>query len=156
MKNSVLNRLLIYLVPLLYLCFTPNNPPDITGSWRMTAHRVAPAQDGISDIYTHFKDLYGGCQEDMGVKLNPDGSLTMSPVRGCQNPLGNLVMKVASKFMPSGKASWESTANKIILQDGKGHRREYDLQLSGTTMEWSFDETEKQTLVRHTIEFKRD
>lgn len=111
--------------------------------------------DGVDDIYTHFKDLYGGCQEDMGILLNADGSLKMSPVKGCQNPLGNIIMKMASKFMPSGKATWETTATKIVLQDGKGQRREYDLQLNGTSMLWLFDETGKQSTVRHTIEFKR-
>jgi hypothetical protein len=157
MKNRILCWLLLTnLLPLFSFNFVPANPADITGSWRMTAHRVSPAMNGVSDIYTHFKDLYGGCQEDMGLTLNADGSLKMSPVKGCQNPLGNLIMKAASKFMPSGKASWETTANKIVLQDGKGQRREYDLQTSSSTMQWAFDETEKQTTVRHTIEFRRD
>jgi len=151
MKNRILPWLLL---PLFSLSFSSINPPDISGSWRMSAHRVAPAKDGITDLYTHFKDLYGGCQEDMGLTLNADGSLKMSPVKGCQNPLGNLIMKAASKFMPSGKASWETTANKIVLQDGKGQRREYDLQTSSSTMHWGFDQTEKQTTVRHTIEFR--
>lgn len=156
MKNHVLSYLLIRLVPLLCLCFTPASPPDVTGSWRMTAHRLVPAQDGISDIYSHFKELYGGCQEDMGLTLNADGSLKLSPVRGCQNPLGNLIMKAATKFMPAGKATWESKADKIVLQDAKGQRKEYELHLNGTTMEWVFDEMQKQTTVRHTIEFKRE
>lgn len=157
MKNRILCRLLpTALLPLFSLSFAPVNPPDVTGSWRMTAHRVVPAMDGIDDIYTHFKDLYGGCRQDMGVALNADGSLKMSPAGGCQNPLGNLIMKAASKFMPSGKASWETTANKIVLLDGKGQRREYDLQISDTSMQWGFDETSKKTTVRHTVEFKRD
>lgn len=156
MKNQVLCQLLIRLLPLLCLCFTLANPPDVTGSWRMTAHRVVPAMDGISDIYGHFKELYGGCQEDMGLTLNSDGSLKVSPVRGCQNPMGNLFMKAVIKFMPAGKATWESTADKFILQDAKGQRKEYELHLNSTTMEWAFDETQKQTTVRHTIEFKRE
>ncbi|WP_461127562.1 hypothetical protein [Spirosoma aerophilum] len=157
MKNSQLYRLLlICLLPLTGISFSPAHAPAIAGSWRMVAHRVSPAQDGIEDIYTHYKDLYGGCQEDMGLLLNDDGSLKMTPVKGCQNPLGNLVMKIASKFMPSGKATWETTANKIVLQDGKGKRNEYDLQLNGATMQWTFEDTQKQTTVRHTVEFKRN
>ncbi|WP_461071976.1 hypothetical protein [Spirosoma horti] len=132
------------------------SPPDVAGSWRMIAHRVDPAQNGVTDIYSHFKELYGGCQEDMGLVLNADGTLKMTPVKGCQNPLGNLIMKAATKFMPSGKASWEATGNKLALQDGKGHRTEYDLQLSGTTMTWVFDEAQKEGSVRHTIEFQRN
>lgn len=155
MKNRLLNQLLVCLLPVLCFNLTAA-PPDVAGSWRMTAHRVVPAMDGISDIYTHFKALYGGCREDMGLTLNTDGSLTMSPVKGCQNPLGNLIMKAATKFMPTGKSSWESTATRITLQDGKGQRREYDLQLNGTTMTWAFDETQKQTTVRHTIEYRRE
>lgn len=122
----------------------------------MVAHRVVPAQDGVTDLYTHFKDLYGGCSEDLGLILNTDGSLKMTPAKGCQNPLGNLMMKIASKFMPSGKASWETTGSKIVLQDGKGQRREYDLQLSGTEMQWGFDETIKETTVRHTVVYQRN
>ena len=157
MKNHVLIRPLLAAL-LLFCClsFTPVTPPDVSGSWRMIAHRVVPAMDGISDIYTHFKDQYGGCQEDMGVTLNADGTMKTSPVKGCQNPLGNLIMKAAVKFMPSGKTSWETTATKITLQDSKGQRKEYDLKLSGTTMQWIFDETNRQTTVRHTIEFKRE
>ena len=157
MKNYALYRLL--LVNLLFLTcfgFTPVSPPDVTGSWLMTAHRVVPAMDGINDLYVHFKDLYGGCQRDMGLTLNTDGSLKMTAAGGCQNPLGNLIMKTASKFMPSGKETWQTTADKIVLLDGKGQRREYDLQMSGTTMSWVFDETQKETTVRHTIEFRRD
>ncbi|MBC3788319.1 hypothetical protein [Spirosoma utsteinense] len=157
MKNN--NRyahLLFSLLALFSLSLAPAGPTDVVGSWRMVAHRVAPAQDGITDIYTHFKDLYGGCSDDMGLLLNADGSLKMTPVKGCQNPLGNLIMKMASKFMPSGKSSWEATAGKIVLQDGKGQRREYDLQLSGTEMQWGFNETSKQTTVRHTVVYKRD
>lgn len=151
------NRIILWiLLPLFSLSFSSINPPDISGSWRMSAHRVSPAKDGITDLYTHFKDLYGGCSDDMGLTLNTDGSLKMSPVKGCQNPLGNIIMKVATKFMPSGKASWETTGDKIVLQDGKGKRQEYDLQQSGTTMQWGFDETDKQTTVRHTIEFRRE
>lgn len=162
MNNDVLNhytlrrRLLTHLLLVACLGFTTVRPPDITGSWRMTAHRVVPAVDGIDDLYVQFKDQYGGCQRDMGLTLNADKSLKMSPAGDCQNPLGNLVMKMAAKFMPSGKASWEATANKIILLDGKGQRREYDLQVSGTTMEWGFDSTEKRTTVRHTVRFVRD
>lgn len=139
----------------LLLCLSWT-PPDPVGSWRMRSHRVEPAQDGISDIYTHFKDLYGGCQQDMRLTLNADGSLKLSPVSGCQNPLGNLIMKAASKFMPSGNASWELAANTLILKDGKGKRKEYDLQVSGSTMEWVFEEASKQTSVRHTIAFSRE
>ncbi|AUD01084.1 hypothetical protein [Spirosoma pollinicola] len=157
MKKPHLFRLLLAgLLPLLSLGFSQTDSPNVSGSWRMISHRVVPAMNGVDDIYTHFKDLYGGCQEDMGLTLNPDGTLKMTPVKGCQNPLGNIIMKMASKFMPSGKASWETTSNKIVLQDGKGQRREYALQLSDTSMKWTFDETEKQTQVRHTIEFKRD
>ncbi|MBC8152628.1 MAG: hypothetical protein H7Z72_06935 [Bacteroidetes bacterium] len=147
--------LLTSLLSLLSFGFT-DNPADVTGSWRMIAHRIAPAKDGVEDIYTHFKDLYGGCRQDMGVTLNADGSMKMSPAGACQNPLGNLIMKAASKFMPSGKASWEATGGKIVLLDGKGKRQEYDLYLSGTGMQWGFDETDKKTTVRHTVEFKRD
>ncbi len=157
MKNRLPYKLLlITLFSWLSVSFTPINSPDVSGSWRMVAHRVAPAQDGITDIYTHFKELYGGCQEDMGLTLNTDGSLKMTPVKGCQNPLGNVIMKMASKFMPSGKASWETTADKIVLQDGKGQRREYDLQVNGTEMQWGFDETSKQTTVRHTVVYQRN
>ncbi|MGA0560234.1 hypothetical protein ACO2Q8_26460 [Larkinella sp. VNQ87] len=158
MKNRTLYRrlLLAGLLPLFSLGFAPNTPPDVTGAWRMTAHRINPPMDGITDLYTHFKDLYGGCREDMGLTLNADGSLKMTPVKGCQNPLGNMIMKAASKFMPSGKASWETSGTKIVLQDGKGQRKEYDLQLNGTTMQWGFDETDKQTTVHHTVEFRRE
>jgi hypothetical protein len=138
------------------LSFIPHMAPDVSGSWRMVAHRVVPAMDGIDDIYTHFKDLYGGCREDMGLVLNPDGSMKMTPVKGCQNPLGNIIMKMASKFMPSGKASWEATENKIVLKDGKGQRQEYDLQVSNKEMQWGFDETNKQTTVRHTVVYQRN
>ncbi|WP_373513677.1 hypothetical protein [Persicitalea sp.] len=148
--------LLISLLLFLVLGFTPASAPDVVGSWRMVAHRVSPAQDGIMDIYTHFKDLYGGCQEDMGLTLVADGSLKMTPVKGCQNPLGNIMMKVAVKFMPSGKMSWESTGNKIILQDSKGQRREYELQLNGNSMQWIFDEGSKEATVKHTIEYRRE
>ncbi|GAB3806178.1 hypothetical protein GCM10028819_41020 [Spirosoma humi] len=154
MKSLIVSGLLLF--PAFSFQTTAVNSPDVTGSWRMIAHRVDPAQNGVTDIYTHFKDLYGGCQEDMGLLLNADGTLKMTPVKGCQNPLGNLIMKAASKFMPSGKASWEATGNKIVLQDGKGHRTEYDLQLSGTTMKWVFDEAQKETTVRHTVEFQRN
>jgi hypothetical protein len=153
MKNRTLWWLLL---PLFSLGFAPIIPPEVAGSWRMVAHRINPAKDGITDLYTHFKDLYGGCREDMGLILNADGSLKMTPVKGCQNPLGNVIMKAATKFMPSGKATWETAGNKMVLQDGKGKRQEYDLDVSGTTMQWGFDETEKQTTVRHTIEFKRE
>lgn len=157
MKNHNFPALLLTsLLALLSPGFTPVDPPDVAGSWRMIAHRISPAKDGIEDIYTHFKDLYGGCQQDMDVILNADGSMKMSPVGGCQNPLGNLVMKAASRFMPSGKASWEAIGSTIVLLDGKGKRLEYDLQLSGTGMQWGFDETDKKATVRHTVEFKRD
>lgn len=154
MKSLIISGLLLF--PAFSFQTQPVNPPDVAGSWRMIAHRVDPAQNGVTDLYTHFKDLYGGCQEDMGLLLNADGTLKMTPVKGCQNPLGNLIMKAASKFMPSGKASWEATGNKIALQDGKGHRTEYDLQLSGTTMKWVFDEAQKEVSVRHTVEFQRN
>ncbi|AKD56375.1 hypothetical protein [Spirosoma radiotolerans] len=154
MKSLIISALL--LVPVFSFQITAANPPDVAGSWRMTAHRVDPAQNGVTDVYTHFKDLYGGCQEDMGLVLNTDGTLKMTPVKGCQNPLGNLIMKAATKFMPSGKASWEVTGSKLALQDGKGNRREYDLQLSGTTMTWVFDEAQKEGAVRHTIEFQHN
>ncbi|GAB3318777.1 hypothetical protein GCM10027299_10680 [Larkinella ripae] len=154
----MLRRLLLTtLLPLFCLALMPGNPPEVAGSWRMTAHRVDPALDGITDLYTHFKDLYGGCREDMGLVLNTDGTLKMSPVKGCQNPLGNVIMKAASKFMPSGnKASWEASGTKLILQDGKGQRKEYDLQVSDAGMQWGFDETSKGNTVRHTVEFKRE
>ncbi|QJW90923.1 hypothetical protein HNV11_16830 [Spirosoma taeanense] len=123
----------------------------------MTAHRISPAnKDGISDLYAHFKDLYGGCREDMGVTFNADGSLKTSPVRGCQNPLGNLIMKAAASFMPSGKTSWETTDSKIMLKDTKGNQREYDLRVTDATMQWLFDEKDKDATVQHTIEFKRE
>lgn len=154
MKNLIISGLL--LLPVFSFHTAAVDPPDVVGSWRMIAHRVDPAQNGVTDIYTHFKDLYGGCQEDMGLLLNADGTLKMTPVKGCQNPLGNLIMKAATKFMPSGKASWEATGNKLALQDGKGHRTEYDLQVSGTTMTWVFDESQKEITVRHTIEYQRN
>ena len=148
--------LLVSLLTLFALSFTSPNPPDVVGSWRMVAHRVSPAQDGITDLYTHFKELYGGCQKDMGLVLNADGSLKMTPAGNCQNPLGNIVMKAATKFMPSGKMSWETAGHKIILQDGKGQRKEYELQLSGDTMQWMFDQTSNGTTVKHTIEYHRE
>lgn len=152
MKNRILWWLLL---PVVSLSFAPATPPEVTGSWRMIAHKISPAKDGIDDIYTHFKDLYGGCREDMGITLNTDGTMKMSPVKGCQNPLGNMIMKAASKFMPSGKTTWETAGNKIVFNDGK-QRREYDLQVNDAGMQWGFDETDKQTTVRHTVEFKRE
>ena len=157
MENLHRPRLLLAsLLTLFALSFTFPNPPNVVGSWRMVAHRVSPAQDGVTDVYTHFKDLYGGCQKDMGLVLNADGSLKMTPAGGCQNPLGNIVMKAATKFMPSGKMSWEATGNKIILQDSKGQRQEYELNLDGSTMQWMFDQTSNGTTVQHTIEYHHE
>lgn len=157
MKTNQLNRLLLgSLLFFVNFSFAPVPAPDITGAWRMTAHRISPAKDGITDLYGHFKDLYGGCQRDMGVVLNTDKTVSITPAGGCQNPLGNLIMKAAAKFMLSGNVSWEVNADKISLQDKKGQRREYSLQQSGTSMEWFFDETDGQTTVHHTIEFKRN
>ena len=157
MKKNQLSRLVAsgLLVTLLF-GFAPTPTLDVTGSWRMTAHRVSPAKDGITDLYAHFKELYGGCQKDMSVTLNTDKTLTVTPAGGCQNPLGNLIMKAAAKFMPSGNVSWETTADKIVLQDKKGQRREYTLQQSDTNMEWVFDEGEGQNTVRHTIVYVRN
>lgn len=157
MKNLNRPRLLLAsLLTVFALSFTPTRPPDVVGSWRMVAHRVSPAQDGITDLYTHFKELYGGCQKDMGIVLNADGNLKMTPAGGCQNPLGNVMMRAVVKFMLSGKMSWEAAGDKIILQDSKGQRKEYELQLNGSTMQWVFDETSKGTMVQHTIEYQRD
>lgn len=157
MKTNHLTQLTLGCVWLIIsLGFSPVYAPDVTGSWRMTAHRVSPAQDGITDLYSHFKDLYGGCQKDMGVTLNTDKTMTVTPAGGCQNPLGNLIMKAAAKFMPSGNVTWEITDNKITLKDKKGQVREYTLQQSGMGMEWVFDETGKQGTVRHTIVFERN
>ena len=157
MINSKIHPLVLSAVLLLFtLGFAPVHAPDITGSWRMTAHRISPAKDGITDLYGHFKDLYGGCQKDMGVTLNTDKTVSITPAGGCQNPLGNMLMKAVAKFMPSGNVSWEVNADKIILQDKKGQRREYTLQQSGSDMQWLFDEGDGQSTVHHTIEFKRN
>ncbi|WP_128544241.1 lipocalin-like domain-containing protein [Larkinella soli] len=151
---------LFFSIPalLLVLCagFRPSAAPDITGSWRMTAHRVSPAQNGVEDIYTHFKDLYGGCSEDMGVTLNADGTVTMRPVKGCQNPLGNVIMKAVARFMPSGKTTWSVNGDKVLMKDHKGNQQEYDLIVEGQTMKWLFDTKDKDTTVKHTVEFQKE
>lgn len=157
MKNSTVYSFVLRSVCLgLSLGFAPVPAPDITGSWRMTAHQIAPAKDGITDLYGHFKELYGGCQKDMGVVLNADKTVRITPAGGCQNPLGNLIMKTAARFMPSGNVTWDVNADKVSLQDKKGQRREYTLQQSGSDMQWLFDETDGPTTVHHTIVFKRD
>lgn len=154
MKNYISYLLLVSLLPTAGLRQAPVGAPDITGSWRMSSHRVDPARNGIADIYEHFKSLYGGCREDMGMTFNADGSVKVIPIKGCQNPLGAMMMKVV---MASASATtWQATDQKIILKDRKGNQQEYDIQVNGSIMTWGFDTKDKEGVVRHTVEFRKE
>lgn len=116
----------------------------------MSALKVNPAQDGISDYLQFVNSFLGNdCLTRITFTFKSNGTLTGSAPKECQD-----AEDAAEDFGVSEDSKWKVEGNKIILTSGTDVS-EYDLEVNNTTMGWSYNEVEDGQNYRWTIEFKR-
>ncbi len=131
---------------------TPSGGNGVEGSWNISAIKVDPAMDGVSD-YLQVINLFLGndCLSRITFNFRGNGTLTGDVPKECQD-----AEAAAEDFGVGQNSKWEVKGNKIVLTSGTDVS-EYDLDVNKTTMGWSYSEVDEDDgkTYRYTIEFKR-
>ena len=115
----------------------------VEGSWKMTAMLISPAYEGITDMLKFYSDYLGNdCLYRVTIIMKPDGTVGGTVPSDCSDE-GTDIFGEPSK--------WKVVGNKIQLIDGSTVD-EYDLEVNGSEMKWSYEEiidgdTHKATIV---------
>lgn len=132
--SALFTMLMLSLV--LFQCGSKNDDPapstdSVVGNWKMTALKVSPAQDGVTDYFQVLAALAGQCFVDAKYVFNANGTTSVTVPQGCAVDEDDITDQTGV----SDQTKWSVQGNKITFTDASG-TDEYDLKLSGNTMEW--------------------
>lgn len=113
---------------------TPSNA-RVEGTWKMTGLNVSPAQNGVTDYFQVIAAVAGPCFVDAKYTFNANGTTSVNIPQGCAVDEDDITDQTGV----SDQTKWSVSGNKIIFTDANGSD-EYNLKLSGNTMEWSQSE----------------
>ena len=114
---------------------TPSNN-GIAGEWKMTGFKVSPADPILGDDLFAFFKAFAPCFSEIVWVFNANGTSDARVPNGCAVDEGD----VAEQTGIEDNAKWAVSGNKLIFTNADGSKEEFDLKLSGQTMEWSQSE----------------
>lgn len=121
------------------------NGNGVEGSWKISAITVDPAQNGITDYLAFLEAMAeNNCISQTTFNFKGNGTLSGTVPAGCtmeDSPIEE-------------DAGWKVVGNKIQLIDGSDIE-DYDLELKGNEMRWSYTETEDGETYKITLVFKK-
>ncbi len=117
---------------------SPSGANGVEGSWQLSAIKVSPAVDGITD-YLAFLEAFTGstCLKKITFIFNGDGTVSGATPQECQGTADD----VADDVGISEQSTWKVEGSKLIITSGTD-RTEYDLKVNKSTMEWSISEVD--------------
>ena len=141
-RLSALSMMLM-LSLVLFQCGKKDDDPTpssagVEGTWKMTALRVSPAYNGVTDLFQGPALFLGACFADTKYTFNANGTTSVAAPQGCAVDEDDITDQTGV----SDQTKWSVSGNKIVFTTG-ADKEEYDLKLSGNTMEWSFTETDQ-------------
>jgi hypothetical protein len=131
---------------------SPGSGSGVEGNWTISAIRVNPAIDGVSDYLQLVNLLLGNdCLTRITFSFRKDGSMGATVPQECKS-----AEEAARDFGVSQTSKWKVEGSKIILTEGTTVT-DYDLEVNATTMGWSYNEVDPNNGQnnRWTLEFKR-
>lgn len=136
--SALFTMLMLSLV--LFQCGKKDDDPtpsgtSVEGTWKMTGLKVSPAQNGVTDYFQVLAAIGGQCFVDAKYTFNANGTTSVNVPQGCAVDEDDITDQTGV----SDQTKWSVNGNKIIFTNATG-AEEYDLKLSGNTMEWSFSE----------------